>query len=345
MLRAKFGKITAEISRQKYRDLWYRRTIRRVLNLSPEQRAALGIRRTVRLIGNFAGLWQRTIEQTPGGSCQWGSTLFVAQGEADHYVVLNSLHAAHSGTRIFTEPLPAPQHVWALHMEPEEYVFSLGYDLGDEHSLVSRFYTNSRELLRRGGIYRPSPPFVHFQIGRSWDFLSTVGVPRKRIPLGMITSNLNRLEGHRERLDFLRRLDESGLDYALWGRGDSLRRFRNYRGFAGSKWRVHAASRYSIVIENSISPWYWTEKVADALLAYSLPLYYGCPDISQYLPADCVVPIDVTQADVFDRIRETMARDEYSARLPAIIAARQKLLHEMNVYAFLNRELDSAQGL
>jgi len=345
VLRAKFGKVMAEISRQKYRDFWHRPRIRRVLGLTPERKASLGIRRTVRLVGNFPGLWQRTIQQTPGGSCQWGGTLFVAEGPADHYLVLNSLHAAGSGARVFTESLPAPERVWALHMEPEEYVFRLGYDKGDEHTLVSRFYTNSRTLLQRGGIYRPSPPYVHFHVGRSWDFLSTATVPRKHIPLGMITSDLRSLEGHRERLEFLRRLDESGLDYVLWGRGDGLRRFRNYRGFAASKWQAHGASRYSIVIENSVSALYWTEKVADALLAWSLPLYHGCPQIAQYLPEACVVPIDIGEANVIEQIRDVMARNEYDARFAAITAARRMLLQEQNFYAFINRELDAWQAI
>jgi hypothetical protein len=334
-------RIVLKVSQLKYSDIWYQRTIRGVARLTEREKAARGIERTVRLLGNFPGLWQRTIEQTPHGSCQWQRTLFVAAGRADRYVILNAMHGSEKYTHRIEPPAPRPEHVWALHMEPEEYISRLGYDAGEEHSMVSRFYTSSRALLARGGIYRPSPPYVHFNLGRSWDYLSTAAVPEKTIALGIITSDLTDLAGHVERVKFLERLDASGIDYVLWGRGDGLRRYRNYRGFVLSKWQAHAACRHSIVIENSVAPLYWSEKVADALLAYSLPLYHGSPELARYLPEDSFIPIDIRDADVIDRLREILARNEYQRRLAAVAAARRVLLETENLYAFLDRELDS----
>lgn len=341
LMNAAFGRLSLRLSRLKYRDIWHRGTIRKLVSLSQRDKADRGIKRTVRLLGNFPGIWQRTIEQTPGGSCQWKGTLFVAAGAADHYVILNSMRPIGNGAHAPYERLPGRESVWALHMEPEDYVSQLGYDRGEEHSLVSRFYTSSRALIAQGGIYRASPPYVHFNLGRSWDFLSKVAVPEKRVALGIISSDLTDLPGHVERIRFLEKLDASGIDYALWGRGDGLKHFRNYRGFVLTKWHAHATSRYSIVIENSVSPLYWSEKVADALLAYSLPFYYGCPELARYLPGESVVPIDINSPDVMDRIQETLARDEYQKHLPAITSARETLLNSENLYAFLDRELDS----
>jgi hypothetical protein len=335
------NRVLQKIRRLKYSDFWHRARIRKVMTLTPAQKSARSIKRTVRLLSNFPGLWQRTIEQTPGGSCQWGNTLFVAQGEADHYVILNSIRHPAGSPFLPDIALPDPSRVWGLHMEPQAYVQLLGYDTAQEHALTSRFYTNCESLIARGGVYRPSPPYVHFHAGKSWDAMSAAPMPDKTIELGIISSGLNTIEGHRARLDFLEELDASDIDCAIWGRGDNLGTLRKYRGFAPSKWEVHAACRYSIVIENSVSPLYWSEKPADALLAWSLPLYHGCPQLGRSLPPDSFIPLDITSPDRVAAIRAILKSAPYQQRLEAIALARDTLLNKENVYAFLDRELNA----
>jgi hypothetical protein len=341
MLRMLRNKALQKLRSFRTSDARHRGKIHNILSLTAAQKSARGITRSVRVLSNFPGLWQRAIEQTPGGNCQWGSTLFVAEGEADHYVILNSIRHPADSRYLPKIALPDPSRVWGLHMEPEAYVKLLGYDDPQEHALTSRFYTNSESLIARGGIYRPSPPYVHFHAGKSWDFMSAAPVPDKTIELGIISSGLNTIDGHKARLDFLDELDASGIDCAIWGRGDNLARLRKYCGFAPSKWDVHAACRYSIVIENSVAPLYWSEKPADALLAHSLPLYHGCPDLGRFLPPDSFMPFDIMAADRMAAIRAILKAAPWQQRLAAIGQARDILLNKENVYAFLDRELDA----
>lgn len=324
----------------KYSNFWHAKRIHNILSLTPAQKSARGIKRTVRLLSNFPGLWQRTIEQTPGGNCQWGSTLFVADGEADHYVILNSIRHPADSRYLPNITLPDPSRVWGLHMEPEAYVQMLSYDTAQEHALTSRFYTNCEFLISRGGIYRPCPPYVHFHAGKSWDALAAAPVPDKTIELGIISSGLNTIDGHKARLAFLAELDSSDVDCAIWGRGDNLAGLRKYRGFAPNKWDIHAACRYSIVIENSVAPLYWSEKPADALLGWSLPLYHGSPQLGRFLPSESFLPFDLAARDRIATIRALIKGAPYQQRLAAIGQARDILLNKENVHAFLDRELD-----
>lgn len=335
------NRILAKIQQLKYSDAWNSAKIGKILALTPVQKKTRGIRRTVRLLGNFPGLWQRTIEQTPGGNCQFGSTLFVAAGEADHYVILNSIRHPAGSPHLPDIRLPEPARVWGLHMEPQDYVHLLHYDDPAEAAQVSRFYTNCASLLARGGVYRPAPPYVHFHVGKSWDFLSAAQPSENKFQLGVISSGLNTIEGHRARLAFLEELDASDIDCAIWGRGDNLRGLRKYRGFAPSKWDVHAQCRYSLVIENSVAPLYWSEKPVDALLAWSMPLYHGSPALGDFLPRESFVPFDITAEGRMAALRAILASDPYSSALTAIAEARRILLQEQNLYAFLDRELDS----
>ena len=164
---------------------------------------------------------------------------------------------------------------------------------------------------------------------------------QKTIKLGIISSGLNTIAGHKARLDFLQELDASGIDVAIWGRGDNLGALRNYRGFAPSKWAVHAACRHSIVIENSVAPWYWSEKPADALLAWSLPLYHGSPEIGRFLPPDSVVAFDIAAPDRMAALRAILREAPFQERLDAIAQARNTLLNTQNLYTFLDRELNA----
>jgi len=335
------NRLLEKIRQMKYSDVWHGARIRKVMALTPLQKAARGIRRTVRLLGNFPGLWQRIIEQTPGGDCQWGDTLFVAGGDADHYIILNSIRHPVDSPFLPNVALPDPSRVWGLHMEPQAYVQLLGYDTPEEHALTSRFYTNCDVLIARGGIYRPSPPYVHFHVGKSWDFLARAQPPEKKIELGIISSGLNTIEGQKARLDFLEELDASDIECAIWGRGDNLRALRKYRGFALSKWDVHSICRHSIVIENSVAPWYWSEKPADALLSFSFPLYHGCPELGRFLPPASFQALDIGKPARIQSIRDILEAAPYQQRLGVIAQARETLLNRENIFAFLNRELNA----
>lgn len=49
--------------------------------------------------------------------------------------------------------------------------------------------------------------------------------------------------------------------------------------------------RYTLVIENCVYPGYLTEKIFDAMLAGTVPVYLGAPDIKDFVPEECFVDI------------------------------------------------------
>lgn len=315
-----------------------------IRSMTKEEKVKRGIKNTVRLIGNFPGLWERTINQTPYGSCQWGNTLFVASGDADMWVVLNSYKIGPNGKLSNNINLPPKERVWGLHMEPSEYVKLFGFDTYEEHKNISRFYTNCDYLVNKNSIYRYSPPYVHFHIGRSFDFLKNTTVPEKKLDLCLIASDLQNISGHSARLDFIDRLNRSNINFSFWGRSKSFKKYERYKGLIDSKWAAHSQCKYSIVIENSISPYYWSEKIADAILGFSLPLYFGCPLIGEYLPHNSFIQIDINDPDCPERIEEIVNSREYEKRFDVLLEARRILLEEQNLYAFLTREINIFSG-
>jgi hypothetical protein len=49
-----------------------------------------------------------------------------------------------------------------------------------------------------------------------------------------------------------------------------------------SKVRLFLDYQYSLAIENSRQPNYFTEKLIDCLITKTIPIYYGCPNIDQW---------------------------------------------------------------
>lgn len=100
------------------------------------------------------------------------------------------------------------------------------------------------------------------------------------------------------------------------------------------------AYRYHVAIENFIGPHHWTEKLADAFLGLTLPIYCGCPNAAEYFPPDSFIAIDIRDPDAAVRtITDAIANNEYEKRLPAITEARRRVMREYNLFAVLAREI------
>lgn len=95
--------------------------------------------------------------------------------------------------------------------------------------------------------------------------------------------------------------------------------------------------RYSVVIENVQEKNYFSEKLLDAVFCETVPIYWGCPNLS-----DFVDPAGIMICNTEEEIRsavETMSVEDYEARLPAL----RVLKSQLEVFADL--ELRAAQAI
>src|SRR5690606_35130381 len=92
--------------------------------------------------------------------------------------------------------------------------------------------------------------------------------------------------------------------------------------------------RYHLAIENTVAGHYWTEKLADPLLGWSLPIYCGAPAAADYFPEGSFEPIDLDDLDVAaDRVVHILDADPYESRVPAIAEARRRVLQDYSLPA------------
>lgn len=149
-----------------------------------------------------------------------------------------------------------------------------------------------------GTVFRPHP--------RDGSFLRRLPpVPKTRL-VSMIVSSKTITREQRQRLAFAERLARMlGSDVDWYGNG--IRPVEE-------KWDAIAPYRFHVALENRIRAGIVSEKLTDAFLGWSMPIYWGAPDVHSYFPAGSVRRIDASRprraADDVMRILEAGIADE-----------------------------------
>ncbi|WP_296221419.1 glycosyltransferase family 10 [uncultured Sphingomonas sp.] len=170
------------------------------------------------------------------------------------------------------------------------------------------------------------------------DYIRDLPPPAKTQMLSTVTSNLNYMPMHIKRRALLDRL---ARDYA--GRFDLFGRPHRYVEY---KEDAILPYRFHLCVENCAVPDLWTEKVADALLGYAVPVYAGCPNIDRYFPG-ATIAIDLDDYASARRTIDAILADGeaiYRERLPAVIAARQQLIARYDISALVGTLLQAPGG-
>lgn len=74
--------------------------------------------------------------------------------------------------------------------------------------------------------------------------------------------------------------------------------------------------RFSIVIENSEYPNYFTEKLIDCFATGTVPIYWGCPNIEDYFDSAGILRFRTTQE--LAGIRRRLSPELYDSLMPAV---------------------------
>ena len=78
---------------------------------------------------------------------------------------------------------------------------------------------------------------------------------------------------------------------------------------------------------------YFSEKFTDCILSWTIPIYYGCPNIDKYFPKDCYYWLDITKDDCFDKLEYILNQPITTKQIDAIAEAREIILNKHNVWA------------
>lgn len=128
--------------------------------------------------------------------------------------------------------------------------------------------------------------------------------------ISMVCSDKVMCDLHKWRIDVARHFVSSGkVDVYGKACGDYLR----YKADALTGYR------YSIAMENDITPFYFTEKILDCFASMTIPIYVGASDIDRFFdPGGIIHMNDIYDLAEWDRIIDKCCKEDYEERLDAV---------------------------
>ncbi len=273
----------------------------------------------VRIIKDWS--WPDLFRQTPQRNGIWRGIKFTIDKvrESDYVIVLNK---PSQDTWVKCDPI----HIWAIMQEPPNELYKLMHR-GDKS--YSRIYTSDSNL--DGDKYILSQPSLPWHVNKDYDFLINCGIPEKVKDISWITGNIDVSLGHRERLKFINRI-QTKLEFDLFGRGFN---------YIEDKWDGLSGYKYSLAVENFCNDYYWSEKIADCFLAWTMPIYYGCKLINEFFPPEAMISIDIHDPHTIEKVRKAVSTNAWHRNLDAIDYARQLVLNNYQLFPFVVQEIQS----
>ena len=136
----------------------------------------------------------------------------------------------------------------------------------------------------------------------------------------LIASSQNKLKGHKLRHKIAKYIKNNEINIAVIGRG--------YKPFENKEDGLKSF-RYSIVIENSSEQDYFTEKLVDACLLETIPIYWGAPNISKYF--DIRGFIVCNSSDEIENALKNLSIRDYNRKIKWIKKNKEIALYHANL--------------
>lgn len=162
--------------------------------------------------------------------------------------------------------------------------------INEEYDLI---FTHDKRLLDLS-------PKMRFTIPNSCPWVKDVGIHNKNKLLSMIGSNKNMCNGHRYRLEWIKKL-QSKIPIFGWGHNQIQTKDIGFKDYY-----------YSICMENDNYPSIFTEKITDAFAMGTIPIFWGTPDIGDYFNTNGII----TLTDDFDI--DSLSIDLYYSKMEYI---------------------------
>lgn len=142
--------------------------------------------------------------------------------------------------------------------------------------------------------------------------------------------------GHIKRIDFMKHYQSRDdlVPVDVYGY-DNKHGFKNYLGPLPeySKDVALNSYRYTFQCENHSTFNYFTEKIYDAIFTETLCFYWGCPNLEDYVGADCFVRLSLEDFDADATLIDNAIRTNlYETKLPAIRKAKDFLLSKFTFF-------------
>jgi len=161
------------------------------------------------------------------------------------------------------------------------------------------------------------------------DDVKNIDISIKKFNMSCVTGDKLWTIGQKFRHDiFYRQLEIKSLPTTFYisGFSEKLSSINNNPRIlrdSNNKVGIFKESQFSLVIENSRQKNYFTEKICDCILTKTIPIYYGCPNISEYFDVTGWIILDNESVDELIS-KLSILTSEYYMKYINIIEKMQK---------------------
>lgn len=274
------------------------------------------------------------IRQTPGRKGIWGDSQFFINkdiDECDFWFVYEDL------PKNETVKCP-PENTVLITGEPEsvkkyneKFLAQFGMIITSNRSLKHRNIIYSQQGLPWfvGANFKLLDDKYELYFNKDYDFFKNIVDFHKTDKISVVCSAKNTTTGHIARTDFIHKIKHHF--------GDKLDIYGHDFLPFNDKWDAIFPYKYHLVIENCSVDDYWTEKLSDAFIGFSFPIYFGCKNIFSYFSEKSLFSINIYDIDRSVREIDALIKGEvYDKRLKDLNIARNQVIQDYNVFSMMN---------
>jgi hypothetical protein len=222
-----------------------------------------------------------------------------------------------------------PQKRYGLLVEPRE-ITPYDYDMLDRHPEIMRQYdtvfTFDERLLNK---YANTKPFCYNAVLRAFDNNIKLSLKfdfsfkNKTKNISIVSSNKLMCPLHKLRYDWAMKFKNNpsfGVDtFGTFDGGNFVSIFDYLTDY-----------RYSIIVENAIEPYWFTEKILNCFATRTVPIYVGHAKMLERFNPDGIIMVRPEDYDNIEKIIKQCNEKDYASRMHAIQDNMQRVKSYQN---------------
>jgi len=287
--------------------------------------------------GNRSNKNQIWMRQFPQNKPVWGNCKFIFDEESTEYdwlVVYDDLPPANSErfSKRKEQLLCNPKHTLLVTNEPSTIkVYGSKFLNQFEHVLTTQ---EPWAIKHKNAIYSQCGYRWFYGVGSGHlkthdEISSNIPIEKDKTISTVCSEKKQKNTMHKQRYLFTQKLHQAVPELDIFGHGV---RFLDDKSEAIDRYKYH------VVIENVSGVNHWSEKLADAFLGHSMPLYFGCTNVFDYFPENSIVLIDPYDEDRSIQIIKNAIKNKlYEKNINEIKAARELVLNSYNLFAVVEK--------
>ena len=255
------------------------------------------------------------------GDYTWNNIRIVWEEPADYYVIINS-----TPVKFFIDP----KKTILFQMEPH-------MELDNKWGEWSK---PTPSMFKFCGTHNTEYNNNEWHLSKTYSQLSNEEIIKTSNILSTVISNKYNDPGHKKRIDFIKFLENKGMDVNVYG--GNTAGWKNYQGGLPYCAKDDGMFPYKYVFnaENHEINNYYTEKLIDGILAECLVFYWGCPNIFDFFDERALVKLELVDFEKdFEIITRALRENWYEMRLPYIREAKKKILNKTQFFPRIERIL------